>query len=217
VASLSLITAPVLEPISVQEAKEHCRVDLTDEDALIDGYVQAARQHVETITGRALITQQWAMGLDWWPNASGRYGRAGEWGWCHWIDMPKPPLINTVPLPVAITYVDTAGAPQTLATTQYRIDAPSGPTAGRGRIEPAYGVTWPSLHGVLNNATVTFWAGYGVSGDTVPRPIRQAMLLLVGHWYRNRESINIGNIVNELPQAVKSLLTPYITRSVQRQ
>jgi hypothetical protein len=49
-ASLSLITPPVLEPISVQEAKEHCRVDLTDEDALIDGYVQAARMHIETIS-----------------------------------------------------------------------------------------------------------------------------------------------------------------------
>jgi uncharacterized phiE125 gp8 family phage protein len=201
-ASLSLITPPVLEPISVQEAKEHCRVDLTDEDALIDGYVQAARMHIETITGRALITQQWAMRLDGWP--------------C-WIDVPKPPLISTVLLPVAITYVDTAGASQTLATTQYRIDAPSGPTAGRGRIEAAYGVTWPSLQGVLNNATVTFWAGYGVSGDTVPRPIRQAMLLLIGHWYRNRESVAFGVTASEIPQAVKSLLTPYITRSVQRQ
>jgi uncharacterized phiE125 gp8 family phage protein len=138
-------------------------------------------------------------------------------GWPCWIDVPKPPLISTVLLPVAITYVDTAGASQTLATTQYRIDAPSGPTAGRGRIEAAYGVTWPSLQGVLNNATVTFWAGYGVSGDTVPRPIRQAMLLLIGHWYRNRESVAFGVTASEIPQAVKSLLTPYITRSVQRQ
>jgi uncharacterized phiE125 gp8 family phage protein len=202
VASLSLVTAPVYEPISVQEAKEHCRIDLSDEDALIEGYAQAARQHIETITGRALITQRWALRLDGWP--------------C-WIDVPKSPLINTVDLPVVITYVDTAGAPQTLATDQYRIDAPAGPTAGRGRIEAAYGVTWPSLQSVLNSATVTFWAGYGTSGDTVPRPIRQAMLLLIGHWYRNRESINIGNIVNELPQAVSALLAPYITRSVQRQ
>jgi uncharacterized phiE125 gp8 family phage protein len=196
VASLSLVTAPVLEPISVQEAKEHCRVDLTDEDALIEGYIQGERQHIEIVTGRAFITQKWALRLDGWP--------------C-WIDVPKPPLINTVDLPIVITYVDTAGATQTLAADQYRIDAPSGPTAGRGRIEPAYGVTWPSVLSVLNSVTVTFWAGYGVSGDAVPRDLRDSIFLRVRPMCELRAMDD-----NEL-RSYRSKIAPYITRSVQRQ
>lgn len=36
-----------------------------------------------------------------------------------------------------------------------------------------------------------------------------AMLLLIGHWYANRESVVIGSISSELPLAVDSLIKPY--------
>lgn len=193
-ASLSLITAPAVEPITFDEAKAHCRVDVDDDDALISSLIVAARQHVENVTGRQLITATWALTLDCWP--------------C-WIDVPRAPLLSTPA--VAITYLDTAGATQTLATDQYRVHAPSGPTAARGTIERAYGVSWPSLYGVSNSVTVTFSAGYGASPDTVPQAIRQAMLLLIGHWYINRENVITGMTATELPQAVNALLAPYKT------
>jgi uncharacterized phiE125 gp8 family phage protein len=195
-ASLSLVTAPVYEPISVQEAKEHCRIDLSDEDAAIEGFVQSERQHIETVTARAFITQRWALRLDGWP--------------C-WIDVPRPPLINTEALPVVITYVDTAGVTQTLAADQYRIDAPAGLTCVRGRIEPAYGVTWPTLQCVMSSVTVTFWAGYGASGDMVPRDLRDAILLRVLPAYARRPMDD-----NER-RAYRSKIAPYMSRPVQRQ
>jgi uncharacterized phiE125 gp8 family phage protein len=198
--SLSLVTAPVGEPISLQEAKEHCRIDLDNEDALIGGYIAAARQHVENVTARQLLTAVWALKLDGWP--------------C-WIDVPRPPLQSVSGVPVvAITYVDADGATQTLATTDYRVDAPSGPTCERGRIEPAYGVSWPSLRGVLNSVTVTFSAGYGATGDTVPMALRQAMLLAIAHWYRNREHVVTDTNAIELPLTVKELLRPFKTRAL---
>lgn len=43
----------------------------------------------------------------------------------------------------------------------------------------------------------------------VPEPILQAIKLLLGHMDQNRESINIGNIVNELPQSVDWLLADH--------
>jgi uncharacterized phiE125 gp8 family phage protein len=192
--SLSLITPPEFEPITFDEAKAHCRVDVDDDDALITGLIVAARQHVENVTGRQLITATWALKLDCWP--------------C-WIDVPRAPLLSTPA--VAITYLDTAGATQTLATNQYRVDAPVGPTASRGTIERAYGVLWPSLYGVSNCVTVTFTAGYGASPDTVPQAIRQAMLLMIGHWYINREDVITGTISVQLPLAVNALLAPYKT------
>ncbi|HEJ8017757.1 TPA: phage gp6-like head-tail connector protein [Serratia marcescens] len=39
--------------------------------------------------------------------------------------------------------------------------------------------------------------------------VRTAMLLLIGHWYANRETVNIGNITSELPFATQALLQPY--------
>jgi uncharacterized phiE125 gp8 family phage protein len=75
----------------------------------------------------------------------------------------------------------------------------------------AYGVTWPSLYGVPNAATVTFTAGYGATADTVPQAIKQAMLLLIGHWYIHRESVIVGAAPSEVPQAAKALLAPFKT------
>ncbi|ORM66145.1 head-tail connector protein [Pantoea rwandensis] len=39
--------------------------------------------------------------------------------------------------------------------------------------------------------------------------VRTAMLLLIGHWYANREAVNIGNITSEIPLAVDALLQPH--------
>jgi uncharacterized phiE125 gp8 family phage protein len=198
--SLSLITPPAVEPILLDEAKSHCKVEIDKDDALITALIIAARQHAENVTGRQFITATWALKLGCWP--------------C-WIDVPRAPLLN-VPA-VAITYLDTAGATQTLAINQYRVDAPVGPTAARGTIERAFGVTWPTLYSVSNNVTVTFTAGYGATPDTVPQAIKQALLLMIGHWYINRESVITGTISVQLPQAVDALLAPFRTWARQRQ
>ncbi len=39
--------------------------------------------------------------------------------------------------------------------------------------------------------------------------ITTAMLLLIGHWYANRESVVVGTITSELPMAVEALIAPY--------
>ncbi|MDR1943975.1 MAG: head-tail connector protein [Synergistaceae bacterium] len=35
---------------------------------------------------------------------------------------------------------------------------------------------------------------------------KQAMFLLIGHWYEHRESVNMGNITTEIPMGVDMLL-----------
>jgi hypothetical protein len=37
----------------------------------------------------------------------------------------------------------------------------------------------------------------------------QAMRLLVGHWYENREAVNVGGAVTAYPMAVSMLLADY--------
>lgn len=36
-----------------------------------------------------------------------------------------------------------------------------------------------------------------------------AMLLLIGHWFENREAVVIGSSAAELPMAVEALISPY--------
>ena len=58
-----LIAGPGEEPVSLAEAKAFARIDGGDEDALVSALVAAARLHVESLTGRTLVTQTWRLVL----------------------------------------------------------------------------------------------------------------------------------------------------------
>ena len=206
--ALSLITAPAVEPITLEDAKEHLRVEHGDEDALIESLIQVARETAETFTRRALITQTWDLVLES-PLPS-----CDRWQSIRLL----APLIAVI----SITYVDTAGADQTLFDTaavipttpepDYIVDAPAGPQCLPGRIMPAPGITWPSLSSQSNAMTVRFTAGYGDPED-VPEAFKSAIKLIIGHLYANRESVVItdrGSIVQEVPQSAIWLLEPYV-------
>lgn len=191
--SLVLDTPPASEPITTAEAKSHLRVDISDDDTLIDSLVTAARVHVENITRRQLITATWVESFDCFPD--NRY--------CP-IYLSKPPLASVS----SIEYVDTDGNTTTWSSSNYRVDTASQP----GRITPAYNEDWPTdVRDVTNAVSITYVAGYGSATD-VPGPIRSAILLLVAHWYENREAVVIGATVKELPIAVDHLLSDYLMR-----
>lgn len=188
---LTLVTAAGQEPISLAEAKLHLNEDFDDNDALIRALISAARQHVESYTRRQLITQTWDYQMDAFP--------------CGAFIVPLAPVSAIS----SMSYVDTAGVTQTWSSSNYRTDLPVGERAPRPRIEPAYGVSYPSTQAVMNAVTVRCVVGYGASGASVPAPILAAMKLLIGHWFANRELVVTGTIATELPSAVASLLWPY--------
>ncbi|OAN53891.1 hypothetical protein A6A04_13445 [Paramagnetospirillum marisnigri] len=181
-----LVTAPTVEPITLGEAKAHLRVDGSDDDTLISSLIAAARRHVEDLTGRALITQSWQLSWDdRFPDD---------------FRLPKGRLQAVD----GITYVDGSGATITLDQAAYVVDAESEP----GRVTPAWGASWPATRCQPVAVTVDWTCGYGDAAGDVPAPIRAAMLLLIGTLYRDRETVNIGNVVNDLP-TFGLLLSPY--------
>jgi uncharacterized phiE125 gp8 family phage protein len=184
---LSIVTPPASDPVSLAEAKTHLRITAPDEDALIVGYLLAAREHVETITRRALLTQTWDYSIDAWADR---------------IVLPKPPVQSVT----SISYLDQAGATQTLSAALYRLVKQS---TGEWAILKAYNAVWPAVQTVESCITIRFVCGYGTPPGSIPEAIRQAILLLVGHWFANREAVNVGNIVNELPLGVEPLLFPH--------
>jgi uncharacterized phiE125 gp8 family phage protein len=107
---LQLIAAPSSEPVSLDEAKEHLRVDHNDEDALILRLIKSARETAESLTGRAFVTQSWKLWRDGWPAA-----RA--------IEIPKPPLAAVT----AVTAVSRSGTESVLSSDAYIVDSASVP------------------------------------------------------------------------------------------
>ncbi len=187
---LSLVTAPTVPPLDLDDVKTHLKVDVDDDDELIVSWIQAARGHVETFTHRAVPLQTWDYALDCVP-----YDGV--------IWLPKPPVVSVT----SLSYVDTAGVTQTWASSNYRTDLPTGPQAGRGRITTAYAVPWPTVRSVTGALTVRFVCGYAPTA--VPDEIKAAMRLLIGHWYEQREAVIVGTSAMSIPQAVDSLLWPF--------
>jgi uncharacterized phiE125 gp8 family phage protein len=105
----------------------------------------------------------------------------------------------------SVTYVDEAGATQTLASSGYQVDVTSLPP----RVTPAYGAYWPAARGTTYQAVrVTFVAGYGLAA-AVPDALKAAIKLLTSHWYENREAAGAG--WEELPLGVRSLAYQFWT------
>lgn len=203
------VTAPAEEPLTLAEAKAHLRVDASNEDDLIAALIVAARELAETRQRRALVTQTWDLTLDRWPYGGGYYDRAirqmgpGSPLWLPNtgqlpIELPRPPLQSVT----SIAYVDPEGNSQTLDPSAYVVS-----TGTPGRIAPAYGLTWPSIRNQIDAVTIRYVAGYGAA-SAVPKATKQAILLLVGHLYENREAVavNVGANILELPMGVEALL-----------
>lgn len=171
-------------PVSLADMKLHLRIesDVTDDDTLISTLLGAATEYCEDFQRRSFITQTRTEYYDAFP--------------CGFL-VPYPPLISVT----SITYVDTAGDTQTLASDQYRVDTGNEP----GRITPAYNVTWPSTRAVTNAVILTFSAGYGDASST-PKRVKAAIKMIVANWYENREATISGVSITEVPLAVESLL-----------
>jgi uncharacterized phiE125 gp8 family phage protein len=184
---LTVNTAPTTEPVSTANAKIYARIDGSDDDTLVDVLIGAAREKIEQITRRALLTQTWDMYLDAFP-----------WGD---IIVPKPPLQSVT----SITYTDTDGATQTWSSSEYTVDTDSEPA----RIVTAFGEDYPDTRDVIKAVKVTFKAGYGDAATAVPDAIITAVKMLVMTWYDHRDTVIEGTSAQEVPNTVDALLSSY--------
>lgn len=183
-----LVTPPAFFPVSLDEAKNQCRVEHADEDGLFNMLIGAAAQHLDgyggILRGRCLVTQTW------------RQDFASFSGCDRGLRLPLSPVTAIV----SVGYYDTANALQTLAADAYRlINDHLGPYLERN---PS--TSYPGVYGSRPDAVgVTFTAGYG-DPLKVPLPLRQAILLHVSLLYEHR-----GDAAIELPDAYWRLIAPF--------
>ena len=183
---ITLVTASTEQPVSLADAKAHVNQTDTMDDSYIRGLIGAASAHSEMVTRRKWIDAEYDWNLPAFPAFP---ILLNEW--------PLAPLSSVT----SIKYVDDAGDTQTWASSNYIVQTDLSP----GVIELAFNVTVPTTRNQPNAVTVRYVAGYGGVED-VPPDARHAMLMLIAHWYENREMVVVGTSVSELPTAAESLM-----------
>lgn len=182
----TLKIAPATEPVTLAEAKLHCKVDGVEHDAMFNTvWIPSARQQAELRTGRALVTQQWEYTLE---------------GFLQRIALPMPALVSVQ----SVKYLDQNGALQTLASTEYQVVI----SELVGYIIPAYGKAWPGCRTQPDSVVIAYTAGYGLPA-AVPPGIKAWMLMAITTMYNQRDVV-IAAAAGELPRDFfTALLDPY--------
>jgi uncharacterized phiE125 gp8 family phage protein len=189
VYGLTVLTPPAVEPVSLDEAKLHLRVDHDAEDGAIAAWIAAARELTERHTGRRWVEQTLRLTLPGWPCDRGA------------VRIPVEPVTAVG----AVRYYATGGTLTTLAAgADYQTWLDHSPPL----VAPAPNGYWPAVQtGRLGAVQVEFTAGYGADAAAVPGMARSAVLLALAYWYENRGDGNDPTMaINGLPQTLG--LTP---------
>ena len=82
-------------------------------------------------------------------------------------------------------------------------------TSKPARIGIAVDGSLPNLADRINAVEVKYTVGYGTASTDVPEGIRTAIILTVGNWYENRQTVITGRTATELPLSSQYLLDQY--------
>jgi uncharacterized phiE125 gp8 family phage protein len=188
--NLKVITSPATEPVTLANVREQIGItDASDttSDAIITRRIIEARQWTEGFIRRALINQTLEIRQDCFTE---------------FIPLPAPPVSSVT----SVKYIDTDGVEQTLGASNYVLDDyPLVPF-----IREAYGTTWPSVRDEPNAVRVRYVAGYGANATDVPQLIREAIMLIVGHWMNFQTQSENGILPARIPFAIQDMLSQYI-------
>lgn len=202
--ALVRVTAPASPVLTLAEAADHLRVKLAGsppaypEAALITAYVQAAIDDVDGADGwlnRALVTQTWRSSGDRFPRGSGSAAA---------IVLPLTSALPQASPPATvvseITYVDSAGAAQSVSAASYRVLVEREPNI----VEPLHGTTWPAVRRQRDAVAITYTAGYGAPAD-VPELIKSYLRLRVAELFELREASVVGQSIAPNPFVQRAL------------
>lgn len=183
---VTVITKPTTEALTTALAKSRLRVDTSDDDTLIDSFVAGATAAIDGPDGIgfALMTQTWRKAYDAFPAV---------------IELPGAPVKSVT----SLKYIDADGAEQTLDPSAYRVDLNVDPV----RITPVYGTSWPTTRDITSAVWVDYVLGEDSASD-VPADLIDALALLVGHRYENREAVSEMDL-KEVPFAFWSIVARY--------
>ncbi|KAB7741605.1 hypothetical protein F2P47_04160 [Parvibaculum sedimenti] len=184
--TLILTAGPAEEPVTLAEARAFLRLDDTSEDTLVTALITAARATLEAETRRAFVTQHWRLLVDRFPEDA--------------IVLPLAPVSAVS----AISLIARTAPDEALDAALYELDLAGEPP----RVWRADGAVWPKAKRRIAGIAIDFTAGYG-GAASVPQPLKQAVLMLVAHWYETRLPVAYDGAASDIPLTVAALIAPY--------
>lgn len=164
--------------ITLNEAKQQCRIDHDYDDAYLQALIDAAESFTSEFRGTPISSTTKTQYFETWDD--------------EYLQLQYTPVTAIT----SITYTDTDGTTDTWSSSDYLFTS-------TGRITPAYDEEWPDIQERLNSITVTYIAGYTTT--TIPKHVKQAVLFLVGHFYEHRMAVSEGYQLKEVPMAFSAL------------
>ncbi len=179
--------------VSTADAKEHLAVLHSDHDTLIASLVTYATELVQNMASIQIPQKTLRVTLKAFPVDE--------------IVLPRPPVQSIT----SVKYYDSDNTLQTWATDQWEsdlyADSPWVPTLSNTRIRPVSGVTWPTVYTRQTPVQVDYVAGWKTAA-TVPGPLLQAIKIITGDLYENREDIVVGRGATNL-HMIEKLVSTY--------
>ena len=163
-----------IKPVTLNDAKRHLNIGLanTDHNLKIAECITAARERVEAMTNRKMLTQTVTYYWDEWPSGDA-------------LVLPYGKLQSVT----SISYKDTDGDWNTWSSTNYVVQTDGEP----GKVVLDYGKSWPTttLH-PSKPIRVIYSCGYGTLAGSVPYQLKSAILLLTADLFEQRETEVFG-------------------------
>ena len=236
-AGLTLVTPPSYEPMTLQDALQHLRVDsdMASNDAYVTILISLARQYCETVLRRALVTQTWKLSLKNWPGRDYQNwpqsltSELDLYYKFNFIKLPLPPLQSVT----SVSYRNSSGTVLTMSaanftttvSNSYNVETVMEP----GRIVLPFSGIWPTdilMPGAPIN--ITYVCGYvPLANQTSPptfntleywegyQAVIHSMKMLIGYWYENRippAEMHKSSVPAGEDMVVNQLLQPYRIR-----
>jgi uncharacterized phiE125 gp8 family phage protein len=176
---LQRLTDPTEEPLSLEDLKTQLRIDTDTEDDLILRLARAAREQVEQLTGRAMLTQSWQQSFDDWGEGS------------LFLDIAPARAVTEV------SVLQEDGSEEIIPAADYLLNGQ--------RVVFTGAMPKPSFP--QNGIHVTFEAGQSDAAD-IPAALVQATALLTAHYYERREPYE-NERISAVPETVMALLSLY--------
>ena len=192
--SLTVVSAPTQEPLSLDQVKDQCSIDRTDTtfDEMLTRFIREQREEAETFLNRALITRTLALGLSAWPTTKAE------------LYLPMAPA-QAGDFKVEYYNAQT-NTLQEWSADNYELDLNGTDPAV---LVPVYGKSFPAVFPRRKAIIITYKAGYGDTAESVPEPIKQAMLFKIGSQFMQREHLLVGTNQSEMDWAYKAKLSPH--------
>ena len=186
---LVLVTDPATKVVTVDEIKDHLRIDTTDEDTLLGLYIDAATEMAENYCGRHFIKHTYKLYFDTETHRASLYFPDCELyspseSVDAYVEWEKPNFAHPVVSDEA--YLESFSNPSIVRLSK-DFENYGYPASGDGDL------FW-----------FNFKTGFGAAASDVPQAIKQAIKLIVADMYYFREDRK-----RSFPMASEILLQPY--------